>query len=43
MEQSAYKIYGYRWLILVVFMLVAAFNQLVWITFAPITEASAAY
>ncbi len=43
MEQSTYKIYGYRWLILVVFMLVAAFNQLVWITFAPITEASAAY
>ncbi len=43
MEQSAYKIYGYRWLILVVFMLVAAFNQLVWITFAPVTEAAAAY
>jgi cyanate permease len=43
MEQSAYKIYGYRWLILVVFMLVAAFNQLVWITFAPITDAAAAY
>ncbi len=43
MEQSAYKIYGYRWLILVVFMLVAAFNQLVWITFAPVTDAAAAY
>ncbi len=43
MEKSAYKLYGYRWLILVVFMLVAAFNQLVWITFAPITEAAAAY
>ena len=43
MEQSAYKVYGYRWLILVVFMLVAAFNQLVWITFAPVTEAAAAY
>ncbi len=43
MEQSNYRIYGYRWFILVVFMLVAAFNQLVWITFAPITEASAAY
>ena len=43
MEQSAYKIYGYRWLILVVFMLVAAFNQLVWITFAPVTEAAAEY
>ncbi|MGO9482864.1 MAG: MFS transporter [Candidatus Kryptoniota bacterium] len=43
MEKSAYKIYGYRWLILVVFMLVAAFNQLVWITFAPVTESAAAY
>lgn len=43
MEQSAYKIYGYRWFILVVFMLVAAFNQLVWITFAPVTDAAAAY
>lgn len=43
MEQPAYKIYSYRWLILVVFMLVAAFNQLVWITFAPVTEAAAAY
>ncbi len=43
MEQSAYKLYGYRWLILVVFMLVAAFNQLIWITFAPITDAAAAY
>ncbi len=43
MEQPAYKIYGYRWIILVVFMLVAAFNQLVWITFAPVTESAASY
>ncbi len=43
MEQSTYKIYGYRWLILIVFMLVAAFNQLIWITFAAVTDAAAAY
>ncbi len=43
MEQSTYKIYGYRWFILILFMLVAAFNQLIWITFAPVTDAAAAY
>ena len=43
MEQSTYKLYGYRWFILIIFMLVAAFNQLVWITFAPVTDAAAAY
>ncbi len=43
MEQSAFKVYGYRWLILLVFMLAVAFNQLLWITFAPITSAAAAY
>lgn len=43
MTQSTYKIYGYRWLILLVFMLAAAFNQLIWITFAPVTDAAAAY
>jgi cyanate permease len=36
-------IYGYRWVILVVFMLVVIFNQLLWITFAPITSHAAAY
>ena len=43
MTQSTYKIYSYRWLILLVFMLAAAFNQLIWITFAPVTDAAAAY
>ncbi|MCL4540634.1 MAG: MFS transporter [Bacteroidetes bacterium] len=43
MEHPAFKIYNYRWVILVVFMLVAALNQLIWITFAPVTDAAAAY
>ena len=37
MEQSQFKVYGYRWIMLVAFMLVIAVNQLLWITFAPIT------
>lgn len=40
MEQSTYKIYNYRWVILSVFMLVSAINQVLWITFAPITSVS---
>ncbi len=40
---DGYKVYAYRWIVLIVFMLVAAFNQLVWITFAPVTDAAAAY
>jgi MFS family permease len=38
MEQSDYKVEGYRWVVLAVFMLVSAINQLLWITFAPITS-----
>ncbi len=43
MEQPAFKVYRYRWLILLAFMLAVAFNQLLWITFAPITSRAAAY
>jgi cyanate permease len=37
MEQSSFKVYGYRWVILLVFMAIVALNQLLWITFAAIT------
>jgi MFS family permease len=41
METSApntdYKVYGYRWVILAVYMFITAVNQMMWITFAPIT------
>jgi MFS family permease len=43
MEQPTFKVYRYRWLVLVAFMFSVAFNQLLWITFAPITSNSAAY
>jgi sugar phosphate permease len=32
-----YKVYGYRWVILAVYMFILAVNQMMWITFAPIT------
>ena len=43
MEQTDFKVYGYRWVVLLVFMFVVAINQLLWITFAPITGSAAAY
>jgi MFS family permease len=43
MEQITFKVYGYRWVILVVFMFVVAVNQLLWITFAPITSVAAGF
>ena len=36
-EPSVVHTYGYRWAMLVVFMLAIAANQLLWISFAPIT------
>jgi len=43
MEQAGFKIYGYRWVVLLAFMFVVAVNQLLWITFAPITSDAAKY
>ncbi|MCD6116438.1 MFS transporter [bacterium] len=43
MEQADYKLYGYRWVVLSIFMLTAAVNQLLWITFAPITSLAAKF
>jgi len=43
MEQKEFKIYGYRWVVLLSFMFIIAANQLLWITFAPITSSAAAY
>lgn len=40
---TSYKVYNYRWLILLAYMLATAFNQLLWITFAPITGTASAY
>lgn len=43
MEQTDFKVYGYRWIVLLAFMFVVAINQLLWITFAPITGSATAY
>jgi cyanate permease len=43
MEQESYKVYGYRWIMLSVFMIVVLTNQLMWITFAPITGDAATF
>lgn len=43
MEKSEFKVYGSRWLMLIVYMLMVAVNQLLWITFAPITGDATKY
>ena len=40
---TKFKVYGYRWVVLALFMLMVAVNQMLWITFAPITVDSAAF
>ena len=43
MSKSTFKVYSSRWIMLVVYMLMAAVNQLLWITFAPITGDATKY
>ena len=43
MPKSNFKVYGARWIMLSVYMLMAAVNQLLWITFAPITGDATKY
>ena len=40
METANFKVYKYRWIMLSVYMLIIIVNQLLWITFAPITAAA---
>lgn len=42
-EPSVVRTYGYRWIMLIAFMLAIAVNQLLWISFAPITGDAAAF
>jgi cyanate permease len=37
METTTFKVYKYRWIMLSVYMIIVIVNQLLWITFAPIT------
>ncbi len=43
MEETGFRVYGYRWVVLLAFMCVIVANQLLWITFAPITGTAATY
>ncbi len=43
MEEQGFRVYPYRWVVLVAYMLVTAVNQLMWITFAAVTSDSARY
>lgn len=43
MPLSEFKVYRSRWIILTVYMFMSAVNQLLWITFAPITGDASKY
>ncbi len=43
MEQTRFNVYPYRWVVLLAFMSVIVVNQLLWITFAPITSTAVEY
>jgi MFS family permease len=43
MPQSDFKVYSTRWIMLTVYMLMVSVNQLLWITFAPITGDATRY
>ncbi len=40
MKESDIKIYGYRWVVLIVFAIINAVIQIQWLTFAPIAGAA---
>ncbi len=43
MPDGDFEVYRYRWIVLGAFMLATATNQLLWITFAPVTSQATAY
>lgn len=43
MAETEYRVYGYRWVVLLTYMGVIALNQLLWITFAAVTTESAQF
>jgi MFS family permease len=43
MKDTSYRVYGYRWVVLGVFMFVNLTMQMLWITFAPITGPAAKF
>lgn len=43
MSTSAYRVYGYRWVVLGAFMLANLAVQMLWIAYAPVTELASRY
>ncbi|MDD5711534.1 MAG: MFS transporter, partial [Smithellaceae bacterium] len=43
MTDTSFKVYGYRWVVLSVFVLVVIMTQIMWIAFAPITGSAAKF
>ncbi len=43
MEETSYRVYGYRWIVLLFYSLFHAVMQMLWITFAPITGDAAKF
>ena len=43
MEAPTPRAYGYRWIVLLAFVLIAGMSQVLWISFAPVTSAAAAF
>jgi MFS family permease len=43
MKETRYKLYGYRWVVLTVFMLANLTIQTLWIAYAPVTGPAAAF
>jgi MFS family permease len=43
MKDQTFRVYGYRWVVLAVFMLINLTVQMLWITYAPITGQAAQY
>jgi len=43
MAEKSYRLYPYRWVVLVVFMLINLTIQILWVTYAPITGPAAKF
>jgi len=43
MTEKSFRVYGYRWVVLAVFMLINLTIQMLWITYAPITGPAAKF
>jgi sugar phosphate permease len=43
MKETSFKVYSYRWIVLLAFMGVVAVNQLAWLSFASITSKATEY